>query len=43
MVKENSDAIVSIPMYGHVNSFNVSTAGAVLLAEASRQHHLTKN
>lgn len=39
LVKENSDDIVSIPMYGHVNSFNVSTAGAVLLAEASRQHH----
>lgn len=39
LVKETCDAVVSIPMYGQVNSFNVSTAGAVILAEASRQHH----
>jgi 23S rRNA (guanosine2251-2'-O)-methyltransferase len=38
IVKEKCDAIVSIPMYGHVNSFNVSTAGAVILCEAARQH-----
>jgi 23S rRNA (guanosine2251-2'-O)-methyltransferase len=38
IVKERSDFIVSIPMYGNVNSFNVSTAGAVLMAEISRQH-----
>ena len=38
IVKENSDYIVSIPMYGKVNSFNVSTAAAVLMAEISRQH-----
>lgn len=38
LVKERSDFIVSIPMYGHVNSFNVSTAAAVILAEASKQH-----
>ena len=38
LVKEKSDYIVSIPMYGHVNSFNVSTAASVLLAEISRQH-----
>ena len=37
IVKEKSDYIVSIPMYGKVNSFNVSTAAAVLLAEISRQ------
>jgi prepilin-type N-terminal cleavage/methylation domain-containing protein len=36
--KENSDYIVSIPMYGKVNSFNVSTAASVLMAEISRQH-----
>lgn len=40
--KQNSDVIVSIPMYGKVNSFNVSTAAAVLLAEASRQHRTKK-
>ena len=39
LVKERSDFIVSIPMYGHVNSFNVSTAAAILLAEVARQHH----
>ena len=38
LVKERSDFITSIPMYGKVNSFNVSTAAAVILAEASRQH-----
>lgn len=38
IVKETCDAIVSIPMYGKVNSFNVSTAAAVVLAEAARQH-----
>lgn len=37
IVKENSDYIVSIPMYGHVNSFNVSTASAIVLAEAVHQ------
>ena len=40
--KQNSDIIVSIPMFGKVNSFNVSTAAAVLLAEASKQHHVGK-
>lgn len=38
ILKENADYIVSIPMYGHVNSFNVSTAAAVILAEISKQH-----
>ncbi len=40
LVQKTCDAIVSIPMYGQVNSFNVSTAAAVLLAEAARQNHL---
>ena len=40
--KQNSDVIVSIPMFGKVNSFNVYTAAAVLLAEASKQHHVGK-
>ena len=39
VVKEACDGIVSIPMYGHVNSFNVSTAASVILAEIARQHH----
>ena len=42
ILKENADYIVSIPMYGHVNSFNVSTAAAVILAEASKQHRQKK-
>ncbi len=42
LVKEKADFIVSIPMYGKVNSFNVSTAAAVLLAEISRQHRTAK-
>lgn len=39
LVLEKCDFKVSIPMYGHVNSFNVAAAAAVVLAEASRQHH----
>ncbi len=42
LVKEKCDYIVSIPMYGNVNSFNVSTAAAVILAEVSRQHRAGK-
>ena len=37
LVRKKSDFIVSIPMNGKVNSFNVSTAAAVLLCEAARQ------
>ena len=40
VVKETCDGIVSIPMYGHVNSFNVSTAASVILAEIARQEGL---
>ena len=42
LLKEKADYITSIPMYGKVNSFNVSTATAVILAEVSRQHRTTK-
>ena len=41
VVKETCDGVVSIPMYGRVNSFNVSTAAAVILAEIARNHHKT--
>ena len=37
IVRKKCDYTVSIPMYGKVNSFNVSTAAAVLLCEAARQ------
>lgn len=36
LVTQRCDAVVSIPMYGKVNSFNVSTAAAVLLSQAKR-------
>ena len=39
LVRKTCDAVISIPMYGQVNSFNVSTAAAILLAEVARQHH----
>ena len=39
LVRKTCDGVVSIPMYGKVNSFNVSTAAAILLAEVARQHH----
>ncbi len=38
LLKEKADYITSIPMYGNVNSFNVSTAASVILAEVARQH-----
>jgi 23S rRNA (guanosine2251-2'-O)-methyltransferase len=42
LVCEKSDYKVSIPMYGKVNSMNVSTAAAVVLTEAARQKHSVK-
>jgi 23S rRNA (guanosine2251-2'-O)-methyltransferase len=37
LLKDRSDYLISIPMYGSINSLNVSTAGAVILCEAARQ------
>ena len=39
IVRKTCDGVLSIPLYGKINSFNVSTAAAILLAEAARQHH----
>ena len=39
LVRKTCDGVVSIPIYGKVNSFNVSTAAAIILAEVARQHH----
>ena len=36
LLKENSAYIVSIPMYGRVNSLNVSTAASVILCHVAR-------
>lgn len=37
LLKDKSDFIISIPMYGSINSLNVASAGAVVLCEAARQ------
>ncbi|MBR2722293.1 MAG: 23S rRNA (guanosine(2251)-2'-O)-methyltransferase RlmB [Clostridia bacterium] len=42
LVKKTCDGIVSIQMYGKVNSFNVSTAAAIFLAHVAHQHHNPK-
>ena len=39
LIKERSDVTVSIPMYGKVNSLNVSTAASVILCHAARAQH----
>ncbi len=39
LVKENSDCTVSIPMYGTLNSLNVSAAAAIILFEAAKHRH----
>lgn len=38
IVVSKCDVLTSIPMYGKVNSFNVSTAASVILCEAARQN-----
>ena len=40
LLLDKSDFILSIPMYGKVNSFNVAAAAAVVLCEAARQRNL---
>ncbi len=42
LVKEKCDITVSIPLYGNVNSMNVSCAGAVLMSEIAKQRHSAK-
>ena len=37
LVKEKCDFVVSIPLYGSVNSMNVSCAAAVLMTDIARQ------
>lgn len=37
LVKENCDALISIPMHGHINSLNVSVATGIVLFEVLRQ------
>jgi 23S rRNA (guanosine2251-2'-O)-methyltransferase len=40
LIKERSDYIVSIPMYGKVNSLNVSTAASVILCHVARMQRM---
>lgn len=39
LVEENCDALVRIPSAGHVDSFNVSVAGGILMYEVRRQQN----
>lgn len=41
LVAENCDALVKIPMYGRIESLNVSVAAGVVLFEAKRQRDTT--
>lgn len=41
LVSENCDVLVKIPMYGKIDSLNVSVAAGVILFEARRQRLLT--
>jgi 23S rRNA (guanosine2251-2'-O)-methyltransferase len=40
LVKENCDALISIPLHGQLNSLNVSVATGVVLFEVLRQRRL---
>ena len=42
LVKEKCDFVVSIPLYGKIDSLNVSCAAAVLLSEVARQRNSTE-
>ena len=42
LVAENCDALVKIPMYGKIDSLNVSVAAGVVLFEARRQRDLKR-
>ncbi len=42
LVKEKCDFTVSIPLYGKVNSLNVSCAGAVIMTEVARQRKIKR-
>jgi 23S rRNA (guanosine2251-2'-O)-methyltransferase len=38
LLRDKSDFIVSIPLYGNISSLNVSAAAAVIIYEMARQH-----
>lgn len=37
LIRERCDALISIPSFGHVDSFNVSVAAAIIMYETRRQ------
>lgn len=39
LVREKCDFLLSIPMVGKIESYNVSVAGAIFMSEIMRQHH----
>jgi len=43
LTRETCDALLSLPMRGHVGSLNASVAGSVVLFETVRQRHLASN
>ena len=42
LLREKSDRIVSLPMYGQINSLNASVAAGIILYEVARQRHSIK-
>jgi 23S rRNA (guanosine2251-2'-O)-methyltransferase len=42
LIREKSDVIVGLPMFGQVNSLNASVAAALVLYEVARQRHQIK-
>ena len=42
LIRDKSDTIVGLPMYGEVNSLNASVAAAIVLYEVARQRHQIK-
>lgn len=43
LVRENCDFILSLPMFGRINSLNASVAAGVILYEAVRQREAARN
>ena len=43
LVRQRCDGVISIPMFGNINSLNVSVAGAVMMYEAVRQKTKKEN
>ena len=39
LVQEHCDQLLSLPMYGNVNSLNASVAAGIFIYEAVRQRH----